>query len=117
MNGWVGVAAAATTTLVAGLWVALAWELRERAARTLALAPGVFSQPELAYGPFWIALGRAALLTVRRPGVFVPLSVFALIIVLSGRSPTSLVTDDELREQEVRALARLRQALGEDEDG
>lgn len=115
MDGWVGVMAAVTSTLVAGLWIALAWELRERAARTLALSPGVFSQPELAYGPFWIALARAATLTARRPGVFVPLSVFALIIVLSGRSPTSLVTDDELREQEVRALARLREMLGKDE--
>lgn len=114
MNGWVGLVAAAGGTLVAGLWVALAWELRERAARTLALFPSVFSQPELAYGPFWIALGRAATLTVRRPSVFVPLSVFALLIVLSGRSPTSLVSDDELREQENRALARLRQALEDD---
>ena len=115
MNGWVGLVAAGTGTLLAGLWVALAWELRERAARTLALFPGGLSQPELAYGPFWIALGRAAALTARRPLIFLPLSMFSLLIVLSGRSPTSLVSDEELREQENRAMARLRKALDEDD--
>ena len=112
----VGVTVAAVVTLGFGLWVALAWSLRDRAARVLALTPGVYSQPELAYGPFWVAMAHAASLSAREPRVFVPLAVFSLLIVLGGRAPTSLFTDEEILEQEDRALARLRVLLAEAED-
>lgn len=117
MAGWAGLVVAAATSLGLGLWVALAWSLREQAARILVLSPGVFSQPELAYGPFWVAMLRAASLTVREPRVFVPYAALSLIVVLGGRAPTSLLSDEELLENESRALDRLRAAfLEEDED-
>jgi hypothetical protein len=116
VSAWLPLTVATASTLALGLWIALAWELRERSRRVLELEPGLFSEPELAYGPFWLALVRAAVLTARAPRVFVPLSAFALALVLSGHAPTSPISDEELAEQEREALRRMRAMLDGDDD-
>ncbi len=99
MSSLLGACVAFITTLGVALWIASTWERRERARRTLVVSP-TLAYVELAFEPFLFAMFRILPSLVRYPHEYGGLAVLSLLLVLSGRAPTSLATDEELAEIE-----------------
>ena len=118
MSSLYGTGIAFVVTLGFALWIASTWEQRERARRTLLAVPEL-AYVELAFEPFVYSMFRVLPFLIRHPYPFVPLAALSLGLLLSGRSPTSLATDEELAEMERnahrRATAKRPRSAADDE--
>lgn len=102
-------------TVTLALWIALTAEQRERARRTLTVLPE-FAYVELAYEPFIVSMPRVLRYAVRSPAGYTALAVVALYLMLTGRRPTSLWSDEELAETEREAWRRAVERISHDEN-